>query len=447
MERNAPEYWNPVLETLDPEALRALQLRKFRRVLAWVYERSPMYRRKYEAAGLRPEDVRTWEDVARVPLVTKDDYRCQGKEPFPYGDTLCVPLEEVTEFHQTSGTTGTPVYQPDTWADWEWWSECWATILWAQGFRPSDRVFVPFGYNIFVAYWAGHYACEKIGCEVVPGGVLGTRERLLKMRELRCTAFMATPTYVLGMAEVARKELGADPREWGIERILCAGEPGALVPSTKKRMEDAWGCGVYDHVGATEVGAWSFECRHRPGGLHVIEPMFLVELLGLEDDSPVTEPGVLGRIVITAFDRRAQPCVRFDTKDVGMWAGGGCGCGRTWRVLAGGVQGRLDHITKVKGVLFSPVTVEEVVRSFPELDGEFEITVSKRGDRDHIALRVEVPDGVGEEGIKDLMERLASALRWKTQLNFDIQPVPYGSLPRYQVKARRFRDLRKGGDR
>ncbi len=441
-----PEYWNPVLETLDPELLRELQLAKFRRVLAWVYERSPMYRRKYEAAGVRPDDVRTWEDVARVPLVTKDDYRCQGKDPFPYGDTLCVPLEEVTEFHQTSGTTGTPVYQPDTWADWEWWSECWATILWAQGFRPSDRVFVPFGYNIFVAYWAGHYACEKIGCEVVPGGVLGTRERLLKMRELRCTAFMATPTYVLGMAEVARKELGADPREWGVRRILCAGEPGALVPSTKKRMEEAWGCGVYDHVGATEVGAWSFECRHRPGGLHVIEPMFLVELLGLEDDDPVAEPGVLGRIVITAFDRKAQPCVRFDTKDVGMWAGEPCGCGRTWRVLAGGVHGRLDHITKVKGVLFSPVTVEEVVRSFPELNGEFEITVSKRGDLDHIALRVEVPDGMGEEGRRGLMERLASALRWKTQLNFEIQPVPSGSLPRYQVKARRFRDLRKGGE-
>ncbi len=445
MDRSPKEYWNPVLETLDAERLRALQLRKLRRVVSWVWERSPLYRRKYEAAGLTPGDLRTWDDVARIPLLTKDDYRCQGADPFPYGETLCVPLEEVTEFHQTSGTTGTPVYQPDTWADWEWWSECWATILWAQGFRNTDRVFLPFGYNIFVAYWAGHYASEKIGCEVVPGGVLGTRERLMKMRELRVTAFMATPTYVLGMAETARNEIGADPREWGIQKILCAGEPGALVPSTKKRMEEAWGCPVYDHVGATEVGAWSFECRHRPGGLHVNEAMFLVELLALDADTPVTEPGVPGRIVITSFDRQAQPCVRFDTKDVSMWAEGTCGCGRTWRVLAGGVHGRVDHITKVKGVLFSPVTVEEVVRSFGELDGEFEIVVEKRGDLDHISLKVEMPRDLGGDGRRDLLGRLASALRWKTQLNFDIQPVEPGTLPRYQVKARRFHDRRKSG--
>ena len=445
MDRSPTEYWNPVLETLDAERLRALQLRKLRKVVSWVWERSPLYRRKYEAAGLEPGDLETWDDVARIPLLTKDDYRCQGVDPFPYGETLCVPLEEVTEFHQTSGTTGTPVYQPDTWADWEWWSECWATILWAQGFRSTDRVFIPFGYNIFVAYWAGHYACEKIGCEVVPGGVLGTRERLMKMRELRVNAFMATPTYVLGMAETARNEIGADPKEWGIQKILCAGEPGALVPSTKKRMEQAWGCPVYDHVGATEVGAWSFECRHRPGGLHVNEAMFLVELLALDADTPVTEPGVPGRIVITSFDRQAQPCVRFDTKDVSMWAEGACGCGRTWRILDRGVHGRVDHITKVKGVLFSPVTVEEVVRSFDELDGEFEIVVEKRGDLDHISLKVEMPRELGEEGRRDLLGRLASALRWKTQLNFDIQPVEHGTLPRYQVKARRFHDRRKSG--
>ena len=117
----------------------------------------------------------------------------QRKDPFPYGDALCVPLDEVTEFRQTSGTTGNPIYQPDTWRDWEWWSECWSTLLWAQGYRPHDRVFIPFGYNIFVAFWAGHYACEKIGCETVPGGVLDTKARILKIEELKPTAMMATP--------------------------------------------------------------------------------------------------------------------------------------------------------------------------------------------------------------------------------------------------------------
>ncbi len=437
-----PEYWNPILETLDPERLRALQLKKMKRIVRWGYERSPMYRRKYEAAGFHPDQLERFEEIGRVPLLTKDDYRCQGKEPFPYGDTLCVPLEEVTVFHQTSGTTGTPVYQPDTWADWEWWSECWATIMWAQGFRPDDRLFLPFGYNIFVAYWAGHYAAEKIGCEVVPGGVLGTTERLMKMKELRATAFMATPTYVLGMAETARKELGLDPRDFGIRKILCAGEPGALIPSTKRRMEEAWGCPVHDHVGATEVGAWSFECRHRPEGLHVNEGSFLVELLALDSDAPVTEPDVPGRIVITSFDRLAQPCIRFDTKDVSMWSERTCGCGRTWRILGGGVHGRVDHITKIKGVLFSPTAAEEVIRSFDEFDGEFEIIVTKRGDLDHIKLRLEL-EGHDTAAGAELLKRLLSALRWKTQLNFDLEALTPGTLPRHALKAKRFHDKRK----
>ncbi len=144
-------------------------------------------------------------------------------------------LEEVTEFRQTSGTTGLPVYQPDTWQDWEWWAECWAYLLYAQGYRKTDRVFLPFGYNIFVAFWAGHYAAEKIGCEVIPGGVLDTEARILKIQELRATAMMATPTYVLGMADTARKKLGIDPaRDLTIRKITCAGEPGASIPSTKK---------------------------------------------------------------------------------------------------------------------------------------------------------------------------------------------------------------------
>jgi phenylacetate-CoA ligase len=437
------EYWNPLVETMGLDDTRNLQLEKFKQVVRWGYERSRLYRRKFDEAGIKPDDIRTWDDIAKVPLLTKDDYRCQGTDPFPYGETLCVDLDDVTAFHQTSGTTGTPVYQPDTWADWEWWSECWATILWAQGFRPSDRVFIPFGYNIFVAYWAGHYACEKIGCEVVPGGVLATRERILKMQELKVTAFMATPTYVLGMAEVARKELGIDPKDLGIKKILCAGEPGALVTSTKRRMEEAWGCPVHDHVGATEVGAWSFECRHQPGGLHVISSMFLVELLELESDEPITEPGIPGRIVITSFDRQAQPCIRFDTKDVSMWSADSCGCGRNWPILESGVHGRVDHITKVKGVLFSPVTVEEVVRSYRELDGEYELTVDKKGDLDRIDLKVEVADDFVGEARDKLLRDLSSTLRIKTQLNIGLEVVPIGSLPRYEVKAKRFKDLRK----
>jgi len=438
--QSVDNYWNPFLETIPVEKLKDLQLMKFKRIFKWCYDKSKLYRGLYDAAGLKPEDIKTWDDVRKVPLLEKEHYReAQYKEPWPYGDSLCVPPKDVTIYHQTSGTTGQPVFQPDTWQDWEWWTECWSYILWAQGFRNTDRVFIPFGYNVFVAYWAGHYAAEKIGCEVVSGAMLNTEERILKMKELKATAFMATPTYVLGMADSCKK-LDIDPKELGIKRILCAGEPGASVPSTKKRMEQAWGCDVYDHIGATEIGGWGFECSSKPGGIHVNEAMFLVELLDLETGETIEEPGKLGKVVITSFDRQAQPCVRFDSKDVAMW-GEKCECGRTFRVLKGGIQGRIDHITKVKGVLFSPVSVEEVVRSMSQLGNEFELIVSREKDIDKITLRYELATGYeGQE--KEVETQLARVLRLKTNLNYVYESCPYESLPRYQVKAKRFKDLR-----
>lgn len=440
------KYWNPYLETLSPEKIRALQFKKFQRIFTWAYTHSKFHRRLYDEAGITPDDIRSFDDIRHIPKVEKSMMRdIQLKDPFPYGDALCVPLEEVTEFRQTSGTTGQPVYQPDTWQDWEWWAEAWSYILYAQGYRATDRVFIPFGYNIFVAFWAGHYACEKIGCEVVPGGVLNTEARILKMRELRATAFMATPTYVLGMADTARRKLGIDPaNELTIQRITCAGEPGASIPTTKRRMEEAWGAKVYDHIGATEIGAWSYECLEQPGGLHVNEALFLVEIEDIETGEMITEPERPGKMVITAFDRIAQPCVRFDSKDVIQWAKDPCGCGRTFRLIKGGVIGRADDITKVKGVLLAPTAIEEVVRGIPELGNDYEVIVDKKGDVDVITLKIEIL----EEALTrrdEVLARLKDQLRLKTNLGYKIEVHPYGSLPRYEVKAKRFKDLRKKG--
>lgn len=436
------KYWNPVLETLSREKIRELQFKKFKRIFHWAYERSKFHRALYNQAGIKPGDIRTFDDISRVPKVEKSMMRdIQRKDPFPYGDALCVPIEEVTEFRQTSGTTGQPVYQPDTWQDWEWWSECWSYILWAQGYRPRDRVFLPFGYNIFVAFWAGHYAAEKIGCEVVPGGILDTQARILKIRELEATALMATPTYVLGMADTASK-MGIDPTSLTIRRITCAGEPGACIPATKKRMQEAWGAKVFDHAGATEIGAWSFECEAQPGGLHVNEAMFLVQIEDAETGEVIDEPGRRGKMVITALDRIAQPCVRFDAKDVIMWDEHPCSCGRTFRIAKGGVIGRADDITKVKGVLLSPSAIEEVVRGIKGLGDEYEVTVDKVGDIDRITLKVElVPSH--EDRQKAVEDQLQNQLRLTTNLGYKIEFHPYGALPRYDVKAKRFKDLRK----
>jgi phenylacetate-CoA ligase len=439
-------YWNPYLETLPLEKLEQLQIRKFRRILRWAYEKSRFHRNLYDGCGLKPDDVKTMQDIQKVPKVEKSMMQgIQSTEPFPYGSALCVPLEEVTEFRQTSGTTGKPVYQPDTWQDWEWWSECWATLMWAQGYRPKDRVFLPFGYNVFVAFWAGHYASEKIGCETVPGGVLDTRSRILKIKELKATAMMATPTYVLGMAETAKNDLGIDPvHDLHVRRITCAGEPGALVPSTKGRIEKAWGAKVFDHAGATEIGAWGFECSHQPGALHINEAMFLAQVEDIETGLPVTEPGLPGKLVITALDRIAQPCVRFDSKDVVRFSSETCSCGRTYRLFKDGVIGRSDDITKVKGVLLAPSAIEDVVRSIPELSDEYQVIVEKKGDLDSIVLKVELTQGWSGDQ-RHVEQKLRNELRLKTNLGYELEFHPSGTLPRYEVKAKRFKDMRKKG--
>ena len=440
---NDSKFWNPVLESLPPEKLRILQLKKFRRIFKWAYERSRFHRALYDSAGIAPQDIRSFEDIRQVPVVEKSMLRdVQCKDPFPYGDTLCVPLEDVSEFHQTSGTTGQPIYQADTWQDWEWFAECWAYILWAQGYRPRDRVFIPFGYNIFVAFWSGHYGAEKIGCEVVPGGVLDTQARILKIEELKATAMMGTPTYILGMADVAKQKLKLNPAELTISKITCAGEPGAGIPSTKKRIETAWGAKVFDHAGATEIGAWSYECADQPGGMHVNEAFFLVEIEDVDTGEMIREPGRRGKMIITALDRLAQPCIRFDAKDVIEWDAHPCTCGRSFRLIKGGVLGRTDDITKVKGVLLAPAAIEEVVRGIEGLGDEFEVLVDKVGAGDRIRLKVELVPG--RESQKDQLESiLVDQLRLKTNLRYEIEFHAYGTLPRYEVKAKRFKDLRE----
>jgi phenylacetate-CoA ligase len=436
-------FWNIFTETLPFDQLRAYQLRKFKKIATWAYQHSKFYKEFYDKAGFNPKNIQTFDDIRHIPKVEKSMLRdAQRKDPFPYGDLLCVPLEEVTEYRQTSGTTGQPVYQADTWQDWEWWSECWATILWAQGYRPSDRIFLPFGYNVFVAFWAAHYAAEKIGCEIVPGGVLDTQARLLKIIEIQANAMMATPTYILGMAETAKTKLGLDPTQLGIKKITCAGEPGASIPSTKKRLESAWNAKVFDHAGATEIGAWSFECAAQSGGMHVNEAFFLVEIEDVDTGEIIEEPGRRGKMIITALDRIAQPCIRFDSKDIIEWSDTPCPCGRTWRLIKGGVVGRADDITKVKGVLLSPSAIEEVVRGIDGLGDEYEVIVDKLGDIDRIKLKVELMPGQ-EDRQKAIEAVLKDQLRLKTNLSYRLEFYDLGRLPRYDVKARRFKDMRE----
>jgi phenylacetate-CoA ligase len=244
------------------------------------------------------------------------------------------------------------------------------------------------------------------------------------------------------MAETARAKMDIDPSQLTINKITCAGECGASIPSTKKRLEDAWNAKVYDHAGATEIGAWSFECSAQPGGMHVNEALFLVEIEDIETGEAIEEPGRRGKMIITALDRQAQPCVRFDSKDVIEWAAEPCACGRTARLIKGGVVGRADDITKVKGVLLAPSAIEEVVRSVDGLGDEYEVIVDKVGDAERIQLKVEVLDEAQDQ-CQLIESELADQLRLKTNLRYDIEICGCDTLPRYEVKAKRFKDLRK----
>lgn len=440
------DMWNPALERLDRPALRALQLRKFQDQIEYAYEQAPFYTRKFDDAGVDPYSIESFADIRGLPTTTKAELRhAQQTDPFPYGALLAVDPRAVTEYHQTSGTTGQPIRQADSWRDWEWWSDCWATVLWAQGIRPDDRVFFPFSYNVFIAFWAGHYACEKIGAEAVPGGNLSSIQRVRTMAELDATAFMSTPTYALRLAEVAVEE-DIDPATMAIERIICAGEPGASIPGTKDRIETRWDARVFDHAGATEGGAWGFSCAGASLGLHLNEAMFLIEVLD-DQDEPV-EPGSEGRIVITPLDRQAQPYIRFELRDrIKLADHTACDCGRTFRFAEGGVLGRLDDLAKVNGVLLSPPAIEDTIRRFDDVTDEYRVVIDHHDQKDIDVIDViaeQAPDAAADPvSIKhDLREDLKQA----TNLTFRITLEQSGTLDRFELKADRIIDRREPHD-
>jgi phenylacetate-CoA ligase len=437
MTTTRPAYWNPFIETLPREQLQLIQLKNFRRLLAYAKTHSVFYRQLYDR--IDPEALRTMDDVRALPLVCKEDLRSaqDGQEPFLFGELMGVSPEEVCTFRQTSGTTGKPVYVPESFESWQWRVEVWCHILWMAGFRETDRVFIPFGYNVYVAFWEGHFAAEKLGCMVVPGGALDTIGRLNKLREVKATGLLNTPTYGMHLAEEAQK-MGLSARDLGVRRMLCAGEP--LPDASRKRLEDLWGAEVYDHIGGTEPCAWAAMCSERQG-LHIMEPFFLVEILDLETESREVAEGELGTAVVTPLGRRSFPMIRFNTKDVVRKGKCGCGCGRTSLKIQE-VAGRADHLRKIRGVLFSPVTVEELLRGeFSEIP-EYEIVVQKQGVMDEISLRFETVPEWGETALKDTLGRLAERLKIKTNLRFRLAPEPQGTLERYTLKAKRFRDLR-----
>lgn len=431
-------FWNEYYETMSQDKLHDLQLRRFKEIFTYAYEHSPAYRELYDKNGVKPEDIQTIEDIQKVPVVDKKFFS-NAIDSTVYGKTLTIPEKDIVFYHQTSGTTSTAVRWGDSLEDWYWNAECWANYLYAQGVNPSDRVMVAFNYNLFIGFWAAHYGCEKLGVEIIPSGGLTSEQKLLKIQELGVNILIVTPTYSFRLAEVA-KQMGIDTANLGIQKIICAGEPGASIPSVKEKMEETWNCDVYDHVGTTETGSWAYECEEKCGGIHVNEAMFYVEIIDFETNTVITEPNKYGRVVVTTFNRKSSPCVRFNTNDIACWMDKKCSCQRTSRLIKGGVQGRVDHILKVRGTFVNPVVIEDIVMKDPRLARDYIIEISQDGKV--IELHVELaPDS--KENIEEVAASVKKNIYNVTFLNIKVSLVPFGTLPRNELKARKIIDHRK----
>jgi phenylacetate-CoA ligase len=434
-------YWNPKIETLERQQLDSLQLAKLRRQVAWAQARSPWYKRTLD--GFDVSDLRSLDDLRRLPMLTREEWMNSQFEHPPYGEIPAIGGEGAIRIHTTSGTTGKgPLRAIDSRKDWAWIAEMWAYGIWGCGIRPRDTAYIAFGYGSFIGFWGLHYSMEKIGVLNVPGGAQPTESRVRQIVDFGATVVASTPTYALRLAQEA-STLGIDLPGSAVSRLILSGEPAGSIPQTKALIEEQWGAKAYDTAGMTEIGTiMVFECARQPGGTHIIEDHVIEEVIDPVSLEPVGY-GVRGERVVTSFGRGGIPLLRYRTGDlVSKVPAATCDCGRGFDIYEGGILGRVDDMKIIRGTNVYPRAIEAIVREFPEVD-EFQTVITREGVRDEITLRVELKpdwDATRWEPLhEDLHKRLAVA---HEGLNFRIERAGEGELPRFELKAKRTVDTR-----
>jgi phenylacetate-CoA ligase len=438
-------YWNPRTETLPRAELDALQLAKLRDLVDWTLASAPWQADRLRRAGVdSSERIRSLDDLRRIPFLTRDEWmETQLADP-PFGDVLAAPRSAAMRYHTTSGTTGRrPLAVLDGPKDWEWIAEMWCYALWGFGIRPADTIFFAFSYGTFVGFWGAHYAAEKLGCLVVPGGNMTTEARVRLILDAGVTAVCSTPTYALRMAQEARS-LGLDLAGGSVERLILSGEPAGSIPATKALIEAEWAAEAADTAGMTEVGTIiMFECADQPGGAHVIEDHFLEEVIDPTSGEPLGY-GEEGERVVTSFGRGFIPVLRYRTRDVVRRVPADtCACGRGFDIYDGGIRGRVDDMKVVRGTNVYPRAIEEIVRRHRAVD-EFRIRLFTAGGiRDEIEVLVECP-GAAEDERDAILQTLARELAEAHEgLRIEVAHAEPGSLPRFELKAKRLVDERE----
>jgi phenylacetate-CoA ligase len=444
-------YWCPERETMPPAERETLILHRLQATVRWAWARSPFYRRKWTEAGVHPDHLRALDDLHRFPPITKDELRRDQAAHPPFGDYLCIERADAARIHGTSGTTGKPTAFVIGRDDWRRIASAHARIMWGMGLRPADTIFIASFFSLYVGSWGALAGGERLGATCFPFGAGVPGQTLLAVRwllETHPTAFYGTPSYALHLAEVAAGE-GVDPRDFGLRVMFFSGEPGAGIPATRRRIQEAFGAACLDSGSMAEMTPWmtNAECEFRCG-MHLWQDIVYCEICDPRTLEPVPY-GREGTPVYTHLERTSQPMIRLVSGDLTRWVGDPCECGRTYPRLPRGIYGRIDDMCLIRGANVYPSAIEDALRAIEGFGGEFQMIISRERAMDELVLRVEYSrDLAGQTGIapgaaEALTERITTRVRSEIGVRPVVRLEPPGTLPRTEFKARRVVDNRR----
>ncbi len=424
-------------ETLSREDIEKLQLERLKETVKRVYEKVAPYREKMDAIGVKPEDIKTLKDLAKLPFVTKQDMR----DNYPFG-LFAVPRSQLVRIHASSGTTGKPTVVGYTENDLKTWTECVSRIACMGGASKDDVAQICFGYGMFTGALGLHYGLENIGATIVPSSTGNSEKQIMYMKDFETSLLVATPSYALRLAEVAR-EMGVDPAKDLKVKIGLVGSE-LLTDAMREEMHKAWGKDmlVTSNYGMSELmgPGVSGECEYLCG-MHINEDFFIPEIINPETGE-VLPIGQKGELVITCIKKEGIPLIRYRTKDITRLIYDKCKCGRTFCRMEN-LSGRSDDMLKIRGVNVFPSQIEEVILGFEELGPHYEIIVSREGYTDKLEIRVELAQSTDSFGV---LEKLTNGVRNKLKvmlgLDAKVKLESPNTLQRFEGKAKRIKDLR-----
>lgn len=428
--------WNTQVECMSRNSMKELQLEHLKNIVRVAYENVPMYKRKFDEIGLRPEHIQTLKDIEKIPFTTKNDLR----DNYPYG-LFAVPLKKIVRLHASSGTTGKPIVVGYTKNDMENWSENIARLVIAAGGREEDVAQVVFGYGLFTGGFGLHQGLEKVGITVVPPSSGHSERQLMLMQDFGTTILVGTPSYALYLAEIA-DEMGLDKSKLKLKLGLFGGE--GHTPEMRAEIERRWGIKATENYGLSEVqgpgvaGECYCQC-----GMHINEDHFYPEIINSETGEAL-EYGNKGELILTTLTKEGIPMLRYRTKDITILNPEKCECGRT-SVRMNKVLGRTDDMLIIRGVNVFPSQIESVLVGMDGIGPHYQIIVTKNGYMDAIEVHVELIDGKLLEKFSEL-EKLEKKIRHELkvvlQIDAKVKLVEPKSIERTTGKAKRVIDMR-----